>query len=112
MRVSSLPTPKQITHHFAESGKLPRHAPTHHKAVAIVVEPEPWRNPQSPVGREIPCQHRRKIMRRIPQPETMAVAQAPIQFQARDKILPAKSTTRGGSLKTKRGACGQHIAEP
>src|SRR6266700_228393 len=97
LRLSFAPS-KKTADHRTETSYFPRDAPAHEELVAVVVQTEARRNPQSPAGWKIPSQSGRQIMRCVVQAKAVPVPQATIHLDPDDKILRTECAALRGSL--------------
>src|SRR5258706_5179107 len=73
----------------AEARELSRDAPAQQESVAVVVQAKAGRHAQGPVRWHVPRNHRRQVMRRIVQAETVAVTKAALHLKSCDKNFTA-----------------------
>src|SRR5215831_18780204 len=102
---------QQSRHSLTEAGKFPGESPAQQETMTVVIEAESGREAQCPVGRQVPGNYRSQVMGGVWQPEAVAVAESAIHFNSGDKVFAAQIAVLGGSLKRKRPARADGVAE-
>src|SRR5258706_13759033 len=95
----------------AEARELSRDAPAQQESVAVVVQAKAGRQAQGPVRWHVPRNHRRQVMRRIVQAETVAATKAAIHLKSCDKILTGETAPLCRGPQSQRTAGPDGIAK-
>ncbi len=79
--------------------------------MAVGVEPEGGRDPEGRATGQVPCEHRRQVVRGVPQSEAMGVAKAAVQLDAGGEVLGAQGAGVRQRRQRQRAAGAERVAE-
>jgi len=79
--------------------------------VAVVVQSEPWGDPQGPTRGQVPCDGGREVVRGIFEAKAVTVAETSIHFHTCNKILGTETASRGGGFHRQGAARSEGVPE-
>jgi len=79
--------------------------------MAIVVEAEAGRKPECPVGRQVPGDNGRQVMRSVVQTEAVTIAKSAVHLNAGNEVLRTEVAALRRSFERKRAARADGVSE-